>query len=84
MNEIKTLVCLGAAGFCAKFAYADYQEWQKSQLANSVADGFASMVGQKSNIDFGADARNEMIAWSVGAVICIWLAFKKSKKEAAS
>ena len=81
MKEIRMLLCLVAAGFCAKFAYADYQAWQNSQLANAITDGLASMIGQKSNVDFGADARNEMIAWSCGALVCLWLAFKKSSKE---
>lgn len=81
MNEIRTLLCLVASGFCVKFAYGCYQSWQQAQIGNALANGLAGLFGQKTDLDFGGDARNEFLFWSASTVVCLWLAFKKSKKE---
>jgi hypothetical protein len=81
MNEIRTLLCLVASGFCAKFAYGCYQSWKQAEIGSALANGLAGIFGQNTNLDLGVDARNEFIFWSFATLVCLWLAFKKSKKE---
>ena len=81
MKELMQLAFIIGTGICIKNAYSCYQAWEQSRLGSALVNGLAGLAGQRTNIDLGADARNEFFFWTLGAVVCMSLAFSASKKK---
>ena len=79
MNQIRTISFLIGAAFCAKYAYGCYQSLREAQAGSALVNGVAGLFGQKTNFDFGQDARNELIFWLVCACVCLWIALRPGR-----
>jgi hypothetical protein len=76
MNQIRTISFLIGAAFCAKYAYGCYQSLREAQAGSALVNGVAGLFGQRTNFDFGEDARNELVFWCVCTGVCLWIALK--------
>ena len=64
---------MNAVGLCKSL--------REAQAGSALVNGVAGLFGQKTNFDFGQDARNELIFWIVCTCVCTWIALRPRRAD---